>query len=123
MFKKLNDTEDLMRKSLNLADGEDTHIKAPDGDIKKGYYLSLTIMGWSVEADRTAGKPPMSIAYRYPTEHQPWGTFGIQHHAEEGTSMAHELVAPFDPSSSDNMLKQAYDYLKTLDMFKDATEV
>ena len=35
MFKKLNDTEDLMRKSLNLADGEDTHIKAPVVDINK----------------------------------------------------------------------------------------
>ena len=123
MFKKLNNTEDLLRKSLDLADGEDTHIKAADVDVKKGYYLNLTVMGWSTEADRTAGKPPMTVAYRYPTEHQPWGTFGIQHHMEEGTAFSHEMVAPFDPSSSDNMLKQAYDYLKTIDLFKDATEV
>ena len=123
MFKKLNNTEDLLRKSLNLADGVDTHIKAPDIDIKKGYYLSLTVMGWSTKADRDAGKPPMGMSFRYPSEHMAWGTAGIHHTYEEGTKDSNSFLAPFDPSSSDNMLKQAYDYLKTLDQFKDATEV
>ena len=116
MFKKLNNTEDMMRKSLNLADGEDTHIKGKDKDIKPGYYVHITVCGFKSKAEREAGKPPIAIAFNHPTKHPTWFCYMDEHSIDELDDM------PWDISSQANMLISAYEYLKTLDFFKDATD-
>jgi len=116
VFKKLHTSEDMMRKSLDLADGEDTHIKAADKDITPGYYVHFTVCGFKSKAERDAGKPPIAIAFAVPTKHPTWFCYMDEH-------LIHELDdMKWDISSQANMLISGYAHLKTIDFFKDATD-
>ena len=116
VFKKLHTTEDMMRKSLNLADGEDTHIKAAAKDTTPGYYVHITVCGFKSKAERDAGKPPIAIAFAVPTKHPSWFCYMDEVYINELDDM------PWDISSQANMLISAYAHLKTLDFWKDATD-
>lgn len=116
MFKKLHTTEDMMRKSLDLADGVDTHIKAPSKDTTPGYYMHITVCGFKSKAERDAGEKPIAICFDHPTKHPTWFAYMDEIYI-------HELdAALFDASSSDSLLVQGYAHLKTLDFWKDATD-
>ena len=116
VFKKLHTSEDMMRKSLDLADGEQTDIKASDKDTTPGYYVHITVCGFKSKAERDAGKPPIAIAFAVPTKHPTWFVYMDEH-------LIHELDdMPWDISSQSNMLISAYAHLKTIDFFKDATD-
>lgn len=116
VFKKLHTSEDMMRKSLNLADGEQADIKAADKDTTPGYYVHITVCGFKSKAERDAGKPPIAIAFAVPTKHPTWFCYMDEH-------LIHELDdMPWDISSQANMLISAYAHLKTIDFFSDATD-
>lgn len=117
IFKKLHTSEDMMRKSLDLKEGESPEIKAPARDTTPGYYLHLTVLGFKSAADREAGGGPICICHRYPTKHPTW----FQYMDRKDMNELDDIV--WDMSSNANMLTTAYAHLKTLDFWSSATDV
>ena len=116
IFKKFVNSEDMLRRSLDLAEGEQPEIQCPARDREAGYFLHLTIIGWANAEARANGDAPIAAVYRYPTKHP-------THETMMDTYEIHDLdQMNWDTSSSDTMYAQAYSYLKTLDFFDGATD-
>jgi hypothetical protein len=116
IFKKFQNTPDMLRASLNLEDGEQPEIQAPARDREAGYFLHLTVIGWASETARSDGDAPIAAVYRYPTKHP----------THETVMDTYEIVDmdgfKWDTSLSDTMYAQAYAHLKTLDFFSGAVD-
>jgi len=117
MFKKLHISEDMLRRSLNLSEGEQPEMAAPARDTTPGYYLHLTVLGFKSAADRAAGGKPICICHRYPTKHPTW------FHAMDVKDMNELDDIVWNISSTENMMSVAYAHLKTLDFWSEATDV
>lgn len=117
IFKKLHNTEDLLRKSLNLSEGESPEIKAENKLIKKGYYCHITICGFKSAEDRDNNGKPIAICYNYPTKHSTW------FHAIDRKEIRQLDHFEWDVNSTDTMYQQIYAYLKTLDFWSEAVDV
>ena len=117
IFKKFVNSEDMLRRSLDLAEGEQPEIQCPQKDRQAGYYLHLTVIGWASETARSDGDAPIAAVYRYPTKHPTHETMMDTYDIVEMDGVT------WDTSSSDTMYAQAYAHLKTLDFFDGATDV
>ena len=116
MFKKLQNSTDLMRQSLGLADDERPEVAAPARDTTTGYYLHITVCGWKTATSRSNGDKPIAIVYRYPTKHPTW-FYVMDEHVENALG-----DCEWDLSSETNMLNAAYTFLKTTNFFSNASD-
>lgn len=87
---------------------------APDHAWKAGYYGRITVCIYYSKAAREAGKAPIAVKCKYPTDAP--GLF--QGELETIT----ELVFAIDLNSELNEYAQAYQYIKTLPLWQGATE-
>ncbi len=117
IFKKFVDSEDMLRKSLDLADNEQPEIQCPQKDRQAGYYLHLTVVGWASAEARANFNAPIAALYRYPTKHPTHVTVMDTHEIYDLDGVH------WDTSLSTTIYEQAYAHLKTLDFFSGATDV
>jgi hypothetical protein len=85
---------------------------APEYTWKAGYYAMIVIAVFASKANKEAGNSPIAVRSVFPTG-SPFAFSG------EGET-SNDLVLEIDINSSDNMIKQAYDYLKTLPYYQEA---
>lgn len=116
IFKKLHNTEDMLRKSLDLKDGERPEQKAPKKDTTKGYFCHITVCGFKSSEDRDNNGKPIAVCYYYPTKHPTWF-----HHTDKKEIRELDHFE-WDTNSNDSMYQQMYAYLKTLDFWSEAVD-
>lgn len=87
---------------------------APEYTWKAGYYAMVTLAVFVSKANKEVGNSPIAVRSLFPTG-SPFAFSG-----EVETS--NDLVFKVDLNSTDNMIKQAYDYLKTLPYYQNAIE-
>jgi len=85
---------------------------APEYTWKAGYFAMITLAVFFSKTHKESGNSPVAVRSVFPTG-SPF-EFG----GEVETS--NDLVLEIDINSSDNMIKQAYDYLKTLPYYQEA---
>lgn len=109
--KKLHETPDPV---IAIVPGSDP---APKWVTTPGYYARLVVYGWKSKSDRDNGEDAYFVHCVYPTDH--WTIDSYHEYVNEPNAYRME----YDPTSADSLLTQAYNHLKTLDIFADAVEV
>lgn len=87
---------------------------APEYTWKAGYFAMITLAVFVSKTNKEAGDSPIAVRSVFPTG-SPFAFSG-----EVETS--NDLVLEIDLNLSDNMIRQSYNYLKTLSYYQDAIE-
>ena len=116
VFKKLNTTEDKYKASFTHK-VEGIEAEGKKRDWQKGYYVHATVSCFKDRAARDANTPPLAIVAH---ESSKWYSWDQAHPAYIQDQNLNDLV--WDTTASDGILKQLYDQLKKLDLFKDAVD-
>lgn len=82
---------------------------------KSGYIAEIQVTIWASKQARDEDKKAIGFAGSSAAEVDQELTIGTK-------GLDHRCVFMYDPSSPDNELTQAYNHLKSLDYFADATE-
>lgn len=86
-------------------------INSPNHAWKAGYYGKICVATYASKEAREEGKVPISVKAVYPTD-TPYGY--------EGTTQTDSLLNfEIDGTSTQSVVEQAYNHLKTLDYYKD----
>ena len=87
---------------------------APEYTWKAGYFAMITLAVFASKTLKESGNSPIAVRSVFPTG-SPF-EFGGE------VETAENLVFEIDMNSTDNMIKQAYNYLKTLSYYQTAIE-
>jgi hypothetical protein len=87
---------------------------APEYTWKAGYFAMIVLSVFASKTNKEAGNSPIAVRSVFPTG-SPF-EFGGEVETTE------DLVFEIDINSEDNMIKQAYNYLKTLPYYQEAIE-
>ncbi len=87
---------------------------APEYTWKAGYFAIIVLSVFASKANKESGNSPMAVRSIFPT--------GAPFEFSGEVDTSDDLVMEIDINSSDNMIKQAYDYLKTLPYYQGAIE-
>lgn len=87
---------------------------APNHAWKAGYYGKISVATYVSKDARDSGKAPIAMTAAYPTD-APYGFAGV---VEPDSLLNFEI----DVASTQSVIEQAYNYLKTLDYYKDGID-
>ena len=87
---------------------------APNHAWKAGYYGKISVATYASKEARNEGKTPIAITAAYPTD-VPYGFAGV---VNPDSLLNFEI----DVTSTQSAIEQAYNYLKTLDYYKDGID-
>jgi len=106
---------DTIKRVVDETDTEQMRPKnAPNHAWKAGYYGKISVATYASKEARDAGKVPIAMKAVYPTD-VPYGYDGRM----ETDSL---LTFEIDVTSTQSIIEQAYNHLKTLDYYKDGID-
>ena len=106
---------DTIKRVVDETDTEQMRPKnAPNHAWKAGYYGKISVATYASKEARDAGKVPIAMKAVYPTD-VPYGYDGRM----ETDSL---LTFEIDVTSTQSVIEQAYNHLKTLDYYKDGID-
>ena len=106
---------DTIKRVVDETDTEQMRPKnAPNHAWKAGYYGKISVATYASKEARDAGKVPIAMKAVYPTD-VPYGYDGRM----ETDSL---LTFEIDVTSTQSIIEQDYNHLKTLDYYKDGID-
>jgi hypothetical protein len=104
-----------MKRAVDEIDTAQMRPKnAPNHEWKAGYYGKICVATYASKEARDEGKPPIIVKVVYPTE--------ILYEYDGKIEIDSLLIFEIDVTSTQSTTDQAYNYLKTLDYYKDGID-